>query len=163
MAIGVLFVCTGNICRSPTAAGVFRAMARRAGMAHEFVIDSAGTFEGQVGQPASPPAIETARLRGYDLGDHRAKLLTTELLQKFDLPVAMDRSHLAALRWMMPRGREAVPTLLMKFAPRFAIDEVPDPYGGPPTGYGQAFDMIEQACTGLLESFRSELTAARPG
>ena len=163
MAIGVLFVCTGNICRSPTAAGVFRAMVRRAGMAGEFVVDSAGTFEGQVGQPASLPAIETARLHGYDLGDHRAKLLTTELLQKFDLPVAMDRSHLAAMRWMMPRARENVPVLLMKFAPQLGLDEVADPYGGPPAGYGQAFDVIEQACRGLLESFRSELTAARSG
>jgi len=163
MAIGVLFVCTGNICRSPTAAEVFRTMVRRAGLEREFVVDSAGTFEGQVGQPASLPAIETARLHGYDLGDHRAKLLTTELLQKFDLPVAMDRSHLAAMRWMMPRARENVPVLLMKFAPQLGLDEVADPYGGPPAGYGQAFDVIEQACRGLLESFRSELTAARSG
>ena len=163
MAIGILFVCTGNICRSPTAAEVFRTLARRAGLAHEFIVDSAGTFEGQVGQPASLPAIETARRHGYDLADHRAKLLTPELLQKFDLPVAMDRSHIAAMRWMMPRDRENVPVLLMKFAPQLGLDEVADPYGGPPAGYGQAFDMIELACKGLLESFRSELTAARSG
>jgi protein-tyrosine phosphatase len=163
MAIGVLFVCTGNICRSPTAAGVFRTMARRAGMEHEFVVESAGTFDGHVGQPASLPALETARRRGYDIGDHRAKLLTTELLQKFDLPVAMDRSHLAVVRWMMPRDREGVPILLMKFAPQLGVDEVPDPYGGPLTGYGQAIDMIERACQGLLESFRSEFKAARSG
>src|SRR6185295_6866164 len=156
MAIGVLFVCTGNICRSPTAAGVFRTLARRAGMEHEFLIESAGTFDGHVGQPASLAAIETARRRGYDITDHRAQLLTNELLNRFDLPVAMDRSHLAALRWMVARERGDLPTLLMKFAPQFRIDEVPDPYGGPPVGYEQAFDLIEAGCRGLLEGFRSE-------
>ena len=163
MAIGVLFVCTGNICRSPMAAGVFRTLVERAGMAHEFVIDSAGTFDGQVGQPASPLAIETAKLRGYDITAHRAKLLTVNLVKQFDLPIAMDRTHLAALRWMVARERQDIPTLLMQFAPQLGLDEVPDPYGGPSSGYGQAFDMIELACKGLLESFRSELTAARSG
>jgi protein-tyrosine phosphatase len=163
MAIGIPFVCTGNICRSPTAVGVFRTMARRAGMEHEFVVDSAGTFEGQVGQPASPPAIETARLRGYDITGHRAKLLTIELLKRFDLPVAMDRTHLAALRWMAPRDRQDLPTLLMQFAPQLGLDEVPDPFGGPSSGYDQAIDLIEAGCRALLDGFRSEFKAARSG
>jgi protein-tyrosine phosphatase len=163
MAIGVLFVCTGNICRSPTAAGVFRTMARKAGMEHEFVIDSAGTFDGHVGNPASMLAIETAKLRGYDITDHRAKLLTIELLKRFDLPIAMDRTHLAALRWMAPRERQDIPTLLMRFAPQLGVDEVPDPFGGPSSGYDLAMDMIEQGCRGLLEGFQSEFKAARSG
>jgi len=163
MAIGVLFVCTGNICRSPTAAGVFRALARRAGMEQEFLIESAGTFDGHVGQPASPPAIETARRRGYDISDHRAQLLTVDLLKRFDLPIAMDRTHLAALRWMVPRDRHDLPTLLMKFAPQLGVDEVPDPYGGPSSGYDQAIGLIEAGCRGLLEGFRSEFKAARSG
>lgn len=163
MAIGVLFVCTGNICRSPTAAGVFRAMARKAGLEHEFIIDSAGTFDGHVGQPASMLAIETAKLRGYDISDHRAKLLTVELVKRFDLPIAMDRSHLAALRWMVPRERQDIPTLLMQFAPQLGLDEVPDPFGGPSAGYDKAMDLIEAACKGLIEGFRSEFKAARAG
>ena len=163
MAIGVLFVCTGNICRSPTAAGVFRTLARKAGMEHEFVIESAGTFDGHAGQPASMLAIETAKLRGYDITHHRAQLLTIDLLKKFDLPLAMDRTHLAALRWMMPRERQDIPTLLMRFAPQLGVDEVPDPYGGPLDGYTRAIDLIEQACRGLLDGFRSEFKAARSG
>ena len=163
MAIGVLFVCTGNICRSPTAAGVFRAMARKAGMEHEFTIDSAGTFDGHAGNPASMLAIETAKLRGYDITDHRAKLLTIDLLKQFDLPIAMDRSHLAALRWMVPRDRQDIPTLLMRFAPELNLDEVADPFGGPAAGYDQALDLIEAGCRGLFEGFRSELKAARSG
>jgi len=76
MTIGVLFVCTGNICRSPMAKGVFRALVRNAGLGDAFTIDSAGTYEGHVGQPASLLAIEAARLRGYEIADHRARLLT---------------------------------------------------------------------------------------
>jgi len=163
MAIGVLFVCTGNICRSPTAAGVFRAMARKAGIEHEFNIDSAGTFDGHAGSPASMLAIETAKLRGYDITDHRAKLLTIDLLKQFDLPIAMDRTHLAALRWMVPRERQDIPTLLMQFAPHLGLEEVPDPYGGPAAGYDKAMDLIEAACKGLIEGFQSEFKEARSG
>jgi protein-tyrosine phosphatase len=163
MAIGVLFVCTGNICRSPTAAGVFRTLAERAGMEHEFIIDSAGTFDGQVGQPASPLAIETAKLRGYDITGHRAKLLTVNLLKNFDLPIAMDRTHLAALRWMVARERQDIPTLLLRFAPELNLDEITDPFGGPAMGYDQALDLIEAGCRGLLAGFQSELKAARSG
>jgi protein-tyrosine phosphatase len=163
MTIGVLFVCTGNICRSAMAAGVFRTLAQNAGMEHEFVIDSAGTFDGQVGQPAAPLAIETAKLRGYDITGHRAKLLTVNLLKQFDLPVAMDRTHLAALRWMVSRERQDIPTLLLRFAPELNLDEIADPFGGPAAGYDQALDLIEVGCRGLLAGFQSELKAARSG
>ncbi|HEY2872912.1 MAG TPA: low molecular weight protein-tyrosine-phosphatase [Reyranella sp.] len=163
MAIGVLFVCTGNICRSPMAAGVFRTLVERAGMEDDFVIDSAGTFDGQVGQPASPLAVETAKLRGYNITGHRAKLLTVNLVKQFDLPIAMDRTHLAALRWMVARERQDIPTLLMRFAPELNLDEVADPYGGPAAGYDQAMDLIEAGCRGLFDGFCSELKAARSG
>lgn len=163
MAIGVLFVCTGNICRSPMAAGVFRTLARRAGMTDAFTIDSAGTYDGHVGAPASLLAIEAARLRGYDIDDHRSRLLTNEDLVKFDLPLAMDRTHLAAMQWMAPRDRQDRPTLLMKFAPELGVEEVADPYGGPARGYEEALNLIEAACKGLLAGFQSELKAARSG
>src|SRR5471030_2322961 len=91
MTIGVLFVCTGNICRSPTAEGVFRSMAQRVGLGQAFHIDSAGTFEGHVGRPASMLAIETAKRHGYDLSEHRARLVTPEDIEKYEYPLAMDR------------------------------------------------------------------------
>jgi protein-tyrosine phosphatase len=159
MAIGVLFVCTGNICRSPMAAGVFRTLAAKAGMADTFEIDSAGTYEGHVGAPASLLAVEAAGRRGYDISDHRSRLVTNEDLEKFDLPLAMDRTHLAALRWMASRARQDRPTLLMKFAPQLGLDEVADPYGGPAVGYEQALNLIEAACKGLLVGFQNELKA----
>jgi protein-tyrosine phosphatase len=159
MAIGVLFVCTGNICRSPMAAGVFRSLARRAGLADTFVIDSAGTYDGHVGAPASLLAVEAARLRGYDITDHRSRLVTNHDLETFDLPLAMDRTHLAALRWMASRERQDRPTLLMQFAPQLGIAEVADPFGGPAAGYAQALDLIEVACKGLLAGFQAELKA----
>ena len=163
MTLGVLFVCTGNICRSPMAAGVFRTLARRAGMVDAFAIDSAGTYDGHVGAPASLLAIQAARLRGYDIDDHRARLLTNEDLAKFELPLAMDRTHLAAMRWMAPRDLQDRPTLLMKFAPDLGIDEVADPYGGPARSYEEALNLIESACKGLLAGFQSEFKAATSG
>jgi protein-tyrosine phosphatase len=162
MAIGVLFVCTGNICRSPMAAGVFRTMARKAGMADTFIVDSAGTYDGHIGAPASLLAVEAARRRGYDISDHRSRLVTNEDLEKFDLPLAMDRTHLAALRWMASRERQDRPTLLMKFAPHLGYDEVADPYGGPASGYEEALNLIESGCKGLLVGFQNELKASKP-
>lgn len=150
MTIGVLFVCTGNICRSPTAEAVFRTMALRAGLAHAFTIDSAGTYEGHVGQMASPLALQVGRRRGYDLSSHRARLLINEDIEKFDYPLAMDRSHLVAMRWMAPRALSDRPQMFMKFAPQTRVVEVPDPYGGPAQGYERALDLIEAGCAGLL-------------
>jgi protein-tyrosine phosphatase len=160
MTIGVLFVCTGNICRSPTAAGVFRAMVDAAGLADAFEIDSAGTFEGHVGRPASLLAIEAAKRRGYDLSDHRARLLTNEDIERFDYPMAMDRTHLAAMRWMAPRGLMDRPQMFMKFAPAARTLEVPDPFGGPTRGYEQALDLIEVGCRGLLTHLTEQVKTA---
>ena len=154
MTIGVLFVCTANICRSPMAKGVFRTLVRRAGLEHAFTIDSAGTTELLVGQPASMLAVETAKLRGYDIADHRSRALTNEDLERFVLPLAMDRSHLAAMRWMAPRAVSDRPQMFMKFAPQFGINEVADPYGGPARGYEAALDLIEAGCRGLLENLK---------
>ena len=84
-------------------------------------------------------------------------------LQAFDLPLAMDRTHLAAMRWMAPRDLQDRPTLLMKFAPEVGIDEISDPYGGPARGYEEALNLIEAACRGLLAGFQSEFKAARSG
>jgi protein-tyrosine phosphatase len=150
MTIGVLFVCTGNICRSPMAKGVFHALVRNAGLSDAFMIDSAGTYEGHVGKPASLLAIEAARLRGYEIADHRARLLTNEDLERFEHPMAMDRTHLAAMRWMAPRKLQDRPQMLMRCAPELNVIDIPDPYGGPAGGYGRALDLIEAGCRGLF-------------
>ena len=150
MTIGVLFVCTGNICRSPMAKGVFRTLVRNAGLADAFTVDSAGTYEGHVGRPASALAIEAARLRGYEIADHRARLLTNEDLERFEHPMAMDRTHLAAMRWMAPRKLQDRPQMLMRSAPELNIVDIPDPYGGPASAYAKALDLIEAGCRGLF-------------
>src|SRR5689334_23201919 len=150
MTIGVLFVCTGNICRSPMAKGVFSTLVRRAGLSDAFAIDSAGTYDGHVGAPASPLAIEAARLRGYEIADHRSRILTNEDLERFEHPMAMDRTHLAAMRWMAPRALQDRPQMLMRSAPELNVIDIPDPYGGPAAGYERALDLIEAGCKGLL-------------
>jgi len=160
MTLGVLFVCTGNICRSPTAEGVFRTMAERAGLGDAFHIDSAGTFEGHAGRPASLLAVEAAQRRGYDISGHRARLLVNEDIAKFEFPLAMDRTHLGAMRWMAPRGLMDRPQMFMKWAPQTRVIEVPDPFGGPARGYEQALDLIEAGCAGLLEHLTPLVTAA---
>ena len=154
MTIGILFVCTANICRSPMAEGVFRKMVRRAGLTDKFVIDSAGTSAMHVGQPPTPLAVQTAKLRGYEIGDLRSRALTNEDIEKFALSLAMDRSHLAAMRWMAPRAFADRPQMFMKFAPQVGVLEVADPYGGPARGYEAALDLIEAGCKGLLESLK---------
>jgi protein-tyrosine phosphatase len=155
MTIGVLFVCTGNICRSPMAEGVFRSMVQRAGFGALFTVDSAGTFEGQVGAPPSLLAVEAAGRRGYDISQHRARLVTQEDIGRFEFSLAMDRSHLATMRWLAPRGLMNRPQMFMKFAPQVGVPEVPDPFGGPVEGYGQALDLIEYGCAGLLEHVKA--------
>jgi len=160
MTIGVLFVCTGNICRSPMAEGVFRGMAERAGLGDAFTVDSAGTFEGHVGQPPSFLAVEAARLRGYEIAHHRARLLTNEDLERFDHSLALDRSHLGAMRWMAPRAFSDRPQMLMKYAPSLGVIEVPDPFGGPAKGYERALDLIEAGCQGLLQHLTGQIKTA---
>jgi protein-tyrosine phosphatase len=154
MPIGVIFVCSANICRSPMAKGVFRSFVRRAGLEHAFTIDSAGTMEGHEGQPAAPFARAAAGRRGYDISDHLSRALTNDDLERFAVPLGMDRSHLAAMRWMAPRAVADRPQLFLKFAPNVGILEVGDPFGGPPRGYEDALDLIEAGCKGLLEALR---------
>ena len=160
MTIGILFVCTANICRSPMAEGVFRTMVERAGYGELFEIDSAGTYEGHVGQPASMLARETAALRGYDISGHRARQVTSEDIAHFDFSLAMDRTHLAALRWMAPRGMMDRPQMFLRFAPDIGIVEVADPYGGPAQGFDQALDLIESGCIGLLNTLKPAVEKA---
>ena len=152
MTIGVLFVCTGNICRSPTAEGVFRSMARDAGLEAAFTIDSAGTYGGHAGEPPSRLAIEAAARRGYDIAGLRARPLVAEDIGRFDHVLAMDRGHMAQLRgWRRPRS-----SVGCRCSP---ITDVADPYGGNARDYERALDAIEAGCRDLLARLTPEAKA----
>jgi protein-tyrosine phosphatase len=160
MTIGVLFVCTANICRSPTAEGVFRTLAQRAGLEAAFTIASAGTSSVQVGSPPSPPAVEAAARRGYDITGHQAQVVTKEDIVKADYVLAMDRGHMADLRWIAPRDGVDRLQMFTKFGPMPTILDVQDPYGGTPQDYERALDLIEAGCKGLLKALTPEAQAA---
>jgi len=147
----VLFVCTGNICRSPTAEGVFREMARREGL--RVHVESAGTHDYHVGEPPDERAQHHAKRRGYDLSAQRARHVASDDFEAFDLIVAMDRGHLRLLQRICPPHHKS------KLRPFLSDADVPDPYYGGPEGFEQVLDMIEEACRGLL----AEISAATSG
>lgn len=149
--IGVLFVCTGNICRSPTAEGVFRTLVQRAGLEANFTIDSAGTYDGYAGEGPTVLAVEAAARRGYDLSDIRSRPLVAEDLTRFDYPLAMDRGHLAALRRIAPIAMLDRPRMFLEFAPQLGLRDVVDPYGLARDDYEAMLDTVEAGCAGLLK------------
>jgi len=160
MITSVLFVCTGGICRSPTAAVVFAALAERAGLSQAFELDAASIYDGHAGQPPTLLAREVASQRGYDIAGRRARPLVAEDIARFDNVIAMDRSNLAAIRWLAPRGLAERPQLLLKFAASGSSGDVPDPYGGTRRDYEHALNLIEAGCTGLLRTLQMPLGAA---
>ena len=155
MKVGVLFVCTGNICRSPSAEGVLRTLASQAALQDALVIDSAGTYDGHVGEPPSHQAQVSATRRGYDLDALRARQVTEADFARFDYVLALDRGHYRALvRLAPPQYRDRI-GLLLDYAPELALRDVPDPWYGGPADYEHALDLIETACRGLLQQLRA--------
>jgi low molecular weight protein-tyrosine phosphatase len=154
--VGVLFVCTGNICRSPTAEAIFRKFVSDAGLGEQIVADSAGTHGYHVGEPPDPRAQAAAARRGYDLSGLRARKLGRGDFDRFDLLLAMDRDHYSILQTL---GRTSSGggqlKLMMSYARRFREEEVPDPYYGSPQGFERVLDMLEDASRGLLDSLRA--------
>ncbi len=148
--VNVLFVCLGNICRSPTAEGVFRALVEREGYAGQIRCDSAGTRSWHIGSPPDGRATEAAARRGIDLTPLRARQTSARDFARFDYVIAMDRSNADNLRRMAPRGSEDRIRMMLSFAPDLGIDEVPDPYFGAGDGFERVLDMIEAASGGLL-------------
>jgi protein-tyrosine phosphatase len=153
----VLFVCTGNICRSPTAEGVFRRFVEQAGLEDRIGMDSAGTHGYHVGEPPDPRSQAAASARGYDLSGLRARRFAREDFSRFDLVLAMDRDHHAILSQFAPAGAGHKLRLLMEFARRSGVDEVPDPYYGAPDGFELVLNLVEDAAEGLLDHFRRGL------
>jgi protein-tyrosine phosphatase len=154
--VNVLFVCMGNICRSPTAHGIFRRLVEEAGLADRIEIDSAGTHAYHEGEPPDLRAQETARRRGVMLHDLRARRARSEDFETFDYILAMDQDNYHSLSRICPEGRglERRLLLLMDFAPEMRTREVPDPYYGAAGGFETVYDMIETAVAGLLEDIQ---------
>ena len=151
----VLFVCLGNICRSPTAHGVFAAQAAEAGLAEWVKVDSAGTGAWHVGEPPDTRAAAAARNRGYDLSDLRARQVDPRDFERFDYILAMDRSNLSHLEAMCPAGYGGHLGLFLDFHPQPPFREVPDPYYGGDRGFEEVLDLVEAAGLGLLRALES--------
>lgn len=147
-------VCMGNICRSPTAEGVFRRLAERTGVAEQLLIDSAGTHDYHVGANPDERAQEAARRRGYDLSELRARQVSDQDFEHFDYILAMDRENLATLKRRCPPEHRHKIHLYLSFSERFNNQEVPDPYYGGRQGFDLVLDMVEDAAQGLLEEIR---------
>ena len=158
--VRVLFVCLGNICRSPTAEGVFRKLVAEAGLGHAIESDSAGITDYHQGEPADPRAVRAALARGVDLRDMRARQVTPDDFTAFQRILAMDELVLAELeRTVADLSIEGSGRLelLLEHAPRLGLREVPDPYLSAPKRFEQVLDLIEEATAGLLADLRRDI------
>jgi protein-tyrosine phosphatase len=160
--VRILFVCLGNICRSPTAEGVMRALLRAERLEDAVEVDSAGTGGWHVGSAPDERATAAARRRGIVL-DGAARQVAPEDFERFDLILAMDRENLRALRALAPDGEARTRVrMLREFDPDAASAgdlDVPDPYYGGTRGFTDVLDLVEAACRGLLEELRPRLAA----
>ncbi|HEV3105800.1 MAG TPA: low molecular weight protein-tyrosine-phosphatase [Trinickia sp.] len=159
-SIAVCFVCLGNICRSPTAESVMRAQIDEADLSERIFVDSAGTGDWHVGEAPDERAQQAARQRGYDLSALRARQITRDDFDRFDLLLAMDERNLGHLRQLCPPEHQSKIRLLMEFASVAATREVADPYFGGGEGFELVLDQCEKACHGLLAHLRARLGVA---
>lgn len=151
-ATRVLFVCMGNICRSPSAEGVMRRYVERAGLQHHLLVDSAGTHAYHIGQPPDPRAQAAARRRGYDLSPLRARPIVANDFDTFDLVLAMDFNNLEVLQGICPPKHHPKLGLLMSFAQVSKATIVHDPYYRSAKDFDLVLDYIEDACSGLVRA-----------
>ena len=151
--VSILFVCMGNICRSPTAEGVFRHMAEQAGLAELVEVDSAGTHAYHVNEPPDQRAQAAAERRGVSMADIRARRVQAEDFEHFDHIIAMDRDNLMLLtEWADAQHHDKI-RLFLEYSSSHE-DEVPDPYYGGAAGFERVLDLVEEASRGLLETLR---------
>lgn len=155
--ISVLFICMGNICRSPTAEGVFRKVVADAGLAHRFHIDSAGTHAYHVDEPPDRRAQVAAERRGFSLADIRARRIDATDFETFDYIFAMDRDNLRLINEAAGEQSASQIKLYLEYATGGRELEVPDPYYGGASGFERVLDLVEDASTRLLEILRKEV------
>ncbi|HEY6864363.1 MAG TPA: low molecular weight protein-tyrosine-phosphatase [Burkholderiales bacterium] len=160
--VRVLFVCTGNICRSPTAEGIFLKLVHDAGLDQEIRVDSAGTHGYHVGEPPDLRTCEAAAHRGYDLSALRARKFERADFHSFDLVLAMDRENHSHLVRLVPPSEGHKLKMMMEYSRRFSGREVPDPYYGGSRGFEVVLDMLEDASRGLLEAIVEKQRAPGP-
>ncbi|WP_020210364.1 low molecular weight protein-tyrosine-phosphatase [Gilvimarinus chinensis] len=154
MPVKVLFVCLGNICRSPTAEGLFRAELAKQQLVDEVATDSAGTAAWHVGKAPDTRAIAAAAERGINISSLRARQVDAADFEAFDYVLAMDESNLMDLKALRPAHYTGTLALFLDFAADAAEREVPDPYYGGAEGFEHVLDLVEQASVGLLEDIR---------
>ncbi len=154
----ILFVCMGNICRSPTAQGVFEKKLAEKGLVGKYLADSAGTHSYHVGSAPDPRAVEAAARRGIDLSHYRARQVSLADFEIFDMLVAMDNDNYHHLLGMCDESMVDKVERMMNFARNKLFDEVPDPYYGGEHGFDRVLDLLEDACEGLI----SQLEQKRP-
>lgn len=153
----ILFVCLGNICRSPTAHGVFERKLEWAGLNHRVSVDSAGTGGWHLGKAPDPRTQAAARARGYELSHLRARQTDPSDFDRFDYILAMDQDNLSELQLMMPEGYDGHLGLFLDFSDYSQVREVPDPYYGEGGGFEQVLDLVEEASDGLLDEIQRRL------
>jgi protein-tyrosine phosphatase len=146
----ILFVCLGNICRSPTVEGVARALAAREAPELALQFDSAGTADYHIGHPPDARSVSAGLARGYDLSSLRARQLLADDFRRFDLLLAMDEENLAHMRRLAPQGLADRAQLFLSFAPQTGYRSVPDPYYGGPAGFDTVLDLAEHGVRGLF-------------
>ncbi|AEG31234.1 low molecular weight protein-tyrosine-phosphatase [Thiomicrospira cyclica] len=155
-SVGVLFICMGNICRSPTAHAVFRKLVEQAGLVNKIRIDSAGTHAYHIGNPPDPRSMETAASRNIAMADLRARKVAFSDFYEFDYLLVMDDHNYQLVIELGPREEHHRVSYLLDFAPEVGRKDVPDPYYGGPQGFEQVFDMVETACANLLSTIRQK-------
>ncbi|MFT4518863.1 MAG: protein-tyrosine phosphatase [Halioglobus sp.] len=148
----VLFVCLGNICRSPTAHGVFQHIVEQRGLSAAITVDSCGTGQWHVGEPPDGRATAEAAKRGYDLSELRARQLCATDYDFFDYILAMDHSNLTEIQQQCPADYPGQLRLFLSYASHSEVLEVPDPYYGGDQGFSEVLDLVEQASEGLLDA-----------
>jgi len=153
--VKVLFVCLGNICRSPSAEGVFRDLLVKKGLTSQIIADSAGTSDWHVGGPPDERAQKAAAIRGVDISTLQARQVIAKDFIQFDYVLAMDRSNYAKLQQICPPGYEDRLHMFLSFFNDSPEEEVPDPYYGGPAGFDYVLDLIEEASEGLIKDIES--------
>ena len=158
--IKVLFVCMGNICRSPTAEGVFRHLLRQKNLEDKVEVDSAGTHGYHAGERPDQRTQRAAAVRNYNLSDMRARKVAAQDLEYFDVILAMDHNNFEVLKGICPPDKHDRLGLFMSYSKNFDDDEVPDPYYGLGHGFDLVLDMVEDAAQGLIDDLKKKLDRA---